>query len=693
MKNGTRPMGFYQIYRKAFVLAAAVFGAAVSPAGFMANAQIASKEHIYIHTDRNVYLAGETVFFKAYLYLQFAPSDLSSSLIYQLSDLSGNVRAAGLIPVTGGTAAGSIELGSGIPQGVYLLNTMTTKLSKPLPEEVYSRPLYIFNADNKEGSVKQPPSAPAGSELAATDISISASKSPKGRLVNVEFPDSTSTGKSWRIFGLMENQVVFAHQFILKTQTQSMQVPTLDLPDGILHFVLANEGGTILSKGLTSIDNGSSNLELTLNIDSFRTDSHGRNVFTLGFPAGIAGTFSVSVTDPGKDLNPRAKNIFTSLLKDSAIGHIEIDNSGEFVQKPKWLPDTNFISIKGKIDLPNSKVKIGKGDLIFFVQNRDSSSFTVTPEISKNGEVNLDKLFFEDTATISYGWSKSNRKMKIDFDLPKPGGQFKLWPTRLPFYEAGLFSDSSAMLVFGKMQKGLIEQLTDATMLDTVFVKGKTKSPKEIVNAKYTRGVFSNSNMAKVIDLINEPVKAGANILDYLQGKISGLNIVRLNNGYQLTSTRVSTMTDPYPHVNVYLDEQLSNQDFVRTLPVNDVALVKYFPPGNSGMLGMGNIGALAIYTKRPEDLTGKSVLKNENTFLYPGYTPVKPFQGAPSYGKKQNGYFSPTIYWNPSIYVAGEDNKAVISFINYGEVKQMKIVVEGFTEDGKIVSFEKIIP
>jgi hypothetical protein len=686
MKNGSILHGFPKARRNFIALSTAIL---VSQ--FAVHAQIASREHIYVHTDRNGYLAGETIFFKAYLYLQFAPSDLSSSLVYQLSDLSGNVQAGGVLPVTGGTAAGSVDLGPNISEGVYLLNTMTRKRSEPLPAEVYSRPVYVFNSGNKK--VVRPAATEASDlNLSSTGISISVNNSPKGKLVKVEFPDSNFVGKVCRILGIMENQAVFTHKFILRAPSQSMQVPTLDLPDGILHLVLTNETGSLLARQLSSIDNDSSRLPLTLTIDSFRTDGNNRNVFTLGFPAGTSGTFSVSVTDPEKDINPRRKDIFTTLLKDSAKYKVEVDNAGEFIQKPMWLPDTNFISIRGRIDMSDTKTKTEKGDLLFLVQNRDSSSFTVAPEISKNGEIKLDKLFFEDTATFSYGWSKSNRKMKIDFDLPKTGEQLKLWPVQIPFYETALFSDPTAGLVFAKMQNEWKEQMSDGKLLDTVFVKGKTRSPREIVNSKYTRGVFANSNMAKVIDFINEPVKTGGNILEYLQGKISGLNIVRLNNGYQLTSTRVSSMTNANPHVNVYLDEQLSNQDFVRTIPVNDVALVKYFPPGNSGMLGMGNIGALLIYTKKPEDLGGRDFVKNENMFRYPGYTAVKNFNLAQT-SSINAAYYSPTIYWNPSLYIAGEDNKSTISFLNFAKVKRMKIVVEGFTEDGKIVSFEKIIP
>jgi hypothetical protein len=686
MKNGPGLQGFCKVRSNLFALTAVMF-----LCQFAATAQIASREHIYIHTDRNAYLAGETIFFKAYLYLQFAPSDLSSSLSYQLSDLSGNIQVTGLLPATGGTAAGSIDLGPNLLEGVYLLNTMTRKLSEPLPAEVYSRPVYVFNPANK--GISKPASASvADVNPLSSGISISVTNSPKGKLVKVDFPDTSSVGKVYRILGIMENQVVFTHRFSLKSRSQSMQVPTLDLPDGILHLVLTNETGELLSRQLSSIDNGSSNLPVTLTIDSFRTEANSRNVFTLGFPAGTSGTFSVSVTEAGKDVNPRRKDMVTALLKDSTIYKIEVDNAGEFIQKPTWLPDTNFISVRGRVDISKSKAKIEKGDLVFFVQNRDSSSFTITPEISKIGEVNLDKLFFEDTATISYGWSKSNRKMKIDFDLSKTGKQEKLWPVQVPFYETGIFSDSLARVIFSQMQQELKEQMSEAKLLDTVFVKAKTRSPKEVVNAKYTHGVFANSNMAKVIDLITEPVKTGGNILEYLQGKISGLNIVRLNNGYQLTSTRVSSMTSTNPPVNIYLDEQPSNQDFARTIPVNDVALVKYFPPGNSGMLGMGNIGALLIYTKKPEDLGGRDIVENENKFRYPGYTAVKSFSTAQATTNIAT-YYSPTLYWNPSIYIAGEDNKSIISFLNFASVKRMKIVVEGFTEDGKIVSFEKIIP
>src|SRR5688500_14662298 len=96
----------------------------------------------------------------------------------------------------------------------------------------------------------------------------------------------------------------------------------------------------------------------------------------------------------------------------------------------------------------------------------------------KDGEIRIEKLFFEDTAVISYGWSGASKKMKLNFDLPNQSGKAKLWPLQLPYYESSVFTDPAGLAYFDNIYKGLLQQRSDARLLDTVFVNARTKSPK-----------------------------------------------------------------------------------------------------------------------------------------------------------------------------------------------------------------------
>src|SRR5262245_55931619 len=58
-------------------------------------------EKIYIHYDKDYYVAGETFWFKAYLYSNGLPSTISNNFYLQLIDGDGKIIATKKYPVRG----------------------------------------------------------------------------------------------------------------------------------------------------------------------------------------------------------------------------------------------------------------------------------------------------------------------------------------------------------------------------------------------------------------------------------------------------------------------------------------------------------------------------------------------------------------------------------------------------------------
>jgi len=150
-------------------------------------------------------------------------------------------------------------------------------------------------------------------------------------------------------------------------------------------------------------------------------------------------------------------------------------------------------------------------------------------------------------------------------------------------------------------------------LLATVTVNKKLPKPELQVNERYTRGMFSNMMNVKVLDYINHPPSdAGIPIMDYLQGKIPGLIIRPSANGYEIKSTRISTLTDD-AGIKLYLDDQETSADFLSYIYPKDVALVKYFPPGGALITGgAASSGLLIIYTRKGDDLLYYKNTKSE---------------------------------------------------------------------------------
>lgn len=101
-------------------------------------------EKIYIHFDRPFYNAGETIWFKAYLYNKRLPSMLSDELYLQLRDKAGKIVEQKKYLISGATVSGDIKLGDSL-QGYYSLVATTKAISFNSENFVYSKSIYIYS--------------------------------------------------------------------------------------------------------------------------------------------------------------------------------------------------------------------------------------------------------------------------------------------------------------------------------------------------------------------------------------------------------------------------------------------------------------------------------------------------------------------------------------------------------------------
>ncbi len=176
--------------------------------------------------------------------------------------------------------------------------------------------------------------------------------------------------------------------------------------------------------------------------------------------------------------------------------------------------------------------------------------------------------------------------------------------------------------IFGKTQT--LDSLEKVTELKSIKVSGKRKRPIEIINERYTTGLFSNMSSSRIYDLINnQPTNNSGSILDYLQNVLNNVTIRRTLEGYELTTTRGVGSLQNYKKgsqkggsyetssILLFLDEQQVESSVFFSIHPNDVALVKYFPPGQSQISFNQGMGVLAIYTRKIGDAyTGKIKFK-----------------------------------------------------------------------------------
>jgi len=137
------------------------------------------------------------------------------------------------------------------------------------------------------------------------------------------------------------------------------------------------------------------------------------------------------------------------------------------------------------------------------------------------------------------------------------------------------------------------------TLFSQRYPGNTSASPEEKLNNEYCTGLFKTHD-GTIIDLVNknESAKSYTNILEWLQGRVAGL---------QIYYTRYGT---PVPFVrntkaSVFIDEIPVDAGYLNDLAVADIAMIKIIKQPFVGAAGNGGGGVVAIYTLKGDDGSG----------------------------------------------------------------------------------------
>jgi len=119
-------------------------------------------------------------------------------------------------------------------------------------------------------------------------------------------------------------------------------------------------------------------------------------------------------------------------------------------------------------------------------------------------------------------------------------------------------------------------------------------SRKEILNEQYASGLFKNAE-GTIIDVENENVQGYLNILDWLNGRVAGLQIFVTRSEIRVPVIRGSAAT-------IFVDEMQMDPSYLNFISVNDIGMIKVIKGPFAGAIGNGGGGTIAIYTIRADD-------------------------------------------------------------------------------------------
>ncbi len=104
-----------------------------------------NKENLFLHTDRNMYISGDEIYFKAYAKVEStgSPSYISQSFYVALADTSGNVIKKVRFPLRSSIGHGNLTIPATLKQGVYSLIAYTSFMQNFDPEDCFIQSIRI----------------------------------------------------------------------------------------------------------------------------------------------------------------------------------------------------------------------------------------------------------------------------------------------------------------------------------------------------------------------------------------------------------------------------------------------------------------------------------------------------------------------------------------------------------------------
>ena len=157
------------------------------------------QEKIYLHTDQNVYLSGQTCWYKAYTQAYGKPSQLSKILYVYLSDANGKLIKENKLPIKNGTAYGNINLPDSLHTGWYQLKSFTAWMLNFGEDGFYHQKIYIQNIHDGDNPAVAAPAIktyhlnffPEGGDLV------------EGNICNVAFKAVDEKGLPAKVYGFV----------------------------------------------------------------------------------------------------------------------------------------------------------------------------------------------------------------------------------------------------------------------------------------------------------------------------------------------------------------------------------------------------------------------------------------------------------------------------------------------------------
>lgn len=547
---------------------------------------------------------------------------------------------------------------------------------------------------------------------------------------------TTNNFKELYVIGLINQQEVYSVKINFSAKQKIVgEINTEQMPTGLLQLTVFDANWMPVAERVLFVNNHQYEFFPDINFTK-GLGKRAKNIMEIKVADTLLSNMSVAVTDANFITN-QANNIFSELLlsgdlkgyihnpsyyfsnySDSVKKYLDLVMLTHGWRKYNWSDilanktptidypkDSDYLQIKGNLYV-NNTYKQQYDVITLIMQSKDSSKQYLVIPVAKDGSFNQRGVIFFDTVKAFYNLPPTKNKTNNDLVAVKmenglqPIPFTKIIQPKLPSFVWNYSTVDSQLIAKAKAmaeENERLQKIYEGSKLKEVTVYAKIKSATELLDEKYTTGIFSASNNAYTFDMGNdERALNSLDILHYLQGQIPGLSMsltfLGANGTEDANSSNAPGLNWRDGTPDIFLNEMPSDVNTIQSIQMTDVAYIKVFKPPFMASSGSGASGAIAVYTKKPSEIK-ETIKTNKNYISLQGYTPIKEFYN-PNYSVVQTAVpdTRSTIYWNPYVLTDNKNKSIKLEFYNNDISKKLRIVLEGVNAAGQLARVEKVI-
>ena len=674
------------------------------------------REEIYVHNDRDGYIAGEEMWFSVYLFdRQSGQLSSSGSIAYfELINSDNRPVVQKRISLTNGFGKGQADLPDSLSSGTYTIRTYTNYMKNFLPENCFTREIKIYNAFSSKASYSGSGKIekPAGLErrgLNKSGLSIAANNlNPINLELTISADDRyrSENRNMCYLFLQTHGLVNRVSQEILSGENTKILIPKSQLTEGIGQITLFNQNGEPLCEKYIYTPSAESSSWTVKTVDSVAVRSRVAFEVDLGKIENLSDLsgFSVSVAPVSriKDEN----NISDYLIFGSEYGLMPYKLSAG--KKPVNIPEDVMedILMNLKSNWINwNEIITGKLPEINYPHEKDSHYLT-GKLLTRNSQLpDTGKYVFLSTpgkdAVFQYAMTDKNGRFRFSIkadenvnDLviqPADGNKNNTVKIESPFFESygtrlnsgKAVPDDSLMTYFSKLSANYqINRIYGILNLGEKNIATKSSFKRIRFYGKPDVGLV-------MADYIKLPV-----MQEVFFELLPGVFLKSKKTGYEITmADPLTNRINELPPVLLIDGVIINDASLIGNLDPEiveriDVVKDKYYV-GNYMFWGVVNVithSADFSSVQLPPYAVRMTFTSADGSWNFSA-----PQYSSEEFRSSRIPDFRNTIYWNPYVK-PGKDGKVMVDFWSADQKSDYEIKIEGVADGGKKVSVSKII-